>query len=123
MIAAEVGVLMTNFFWVRLNNYGVGVVLRSENEYVKVGQHLYGFYGVLSLSMCQYLATETNVFADFAEYQVKEDESQYRVLPENSGLPWSVYVGAAGMPGKTAYMAWKASWIEAYLSMPADLRL
>jgi NADPH-dependent curcumin reductase CurA len=46
---------------------------------------------------------------DFAEYIVATDEKQYRVLPENSGLPWSVYVGAAGMPGKTAYMAWKAS--------------
>jgi hypothetical protein len=29
------------------------------------------------------------------------------VLPEDSGLPWSVYVGAAGMPGQTAYYAWK----------------
>jgi NADPH-dependent curcumin reductase CurA len=43
---------------------------------------------------------------------VANDEKQYRLLPENAGLPWSVYVGAAGMPGKTAYMAWKVSAVS-----------
>jgi NADPH-dependent curcumin reductase CurA len=28
-------------------------------------------------------------------------------LEKDPKLPWTVYVGAAGMPGKTAYMGWK----------------
>jgi hypothetical protein len=30
----------------RIYNFGVGVVLRSENNAVKVGQHLYGIYSM-----------------------------------------------------------------------------
>ncbi|KAG6892142.1 hypothetical protein C0995_005198, partial [Termitomyces sp. Mi166 len=43
------------------------------------------------------------------EYNVFKDlESEGLMVIENEeGLPWSVYVGAAGMPGKTAYFAWK----------------
>jgi hypothetical protein len=31
----------------------------------------------------------------------------YKVLENADNLPWSAYIGAAGMPGKTAVMAWK----------------
>ncbi|KAG6891985.1 hypothetical protein C0993_005293, partial [Termitomyces sp. T159_Od127] len=43
------------------------------------------------------------------EYSVFKDlETQGLMVIENKeGLPWSVYVGAAGMPGQTAYYAWK----------------
>jgi NADPH-dependent curcumin reductase CurA len=41
------------------------------------------------------------------EYFIGKNAAQFRVLPEDSGLPWSVFVGAAGMPGQTAYYAWK----------------
>jgi len=71
-----------------LQNFGVGVVLRSENADVKVGSHLYGMF-------------------EFVEYFIGKNAAQFRVLPEDSGLPWSVFVGAAGMPGQTAYYAWK----------------
>lgn len=45
----------------------------------------------------------------------KEDEENakffggpaLRILHNEEKLPWSAYVGAAGMPGKTAVMAWK----------------
>jgi hypothetical protein len=46
--------------------------------------------------------------ADFVEYSVQNDPSKFRVLPE-LGIPWSVYVGAAGMPGETALYAWKVT--------------
>ncbi|KAF8986577.1 hypothetical protein BDQ17DRAFT_1436205 [Cyathus striatus] len=31
---------------------------------------------------------------------------ELRVLDNKDNPPWSVFVGAAGMPGKTAYIAW-----------------
>ncbi|KDQ64391.1 hypothetical protein JAAARDRAFT_28018 [Jaapia argillacea MUCL 33604] len=71
-----------------LENFGVGVVLRSENPAVKPGDHLYGYY-------------------TFEEYLIRNDPAPFRVLKNEQKLPWSVYVGAAGMPGQTAYYAWK----------------
>ncbi|KZV91805.1 alcohol dehydrogenase [Exidia glandulosa HHB12029] len=71
-----------------ISNFAVVKVLRSDNPSYKPGQHLYGF-------------------ADFAEYIVISEPSHWRVLPENSNVPWSVYVGVAGMPGKTAVYGWK----------------
>jgi NADPH-dependent curcumin reductase CurA len=44
----------------------------------------------------------------FVEYSIQSDPSKFRVLPE-LGIPWSVYVGAAGMPGETALYAWKVT--------------
>jgi len=71
-----------------LSNHGVGVVVRSENADVKVGDHIYGFML-------------------FQEYNIFSDLKGLRKLPNEKNLPWTAYVGAAGMPGKTAYMAWK----------------
>jgi len=71
-----------------LSNYGVVVVLRSENPAFKKGDHLYG--GVY-----------------FQQYIVSDKVDNYRILENKEGLPWSAYVGAAGMPGKTAWFAWK----------------
>lgn len=64
-------------------SHGVGVVVRSENAKVKVGSHVYGVI-------------------PHQEYSVFKDlESQGLVVIENEeGLPWSVYLGAAGMPGE-----------------------
>ncbi|KAG6883698.1 hypothetical protein C0992_008099, partial [Termitomyces sp. T32_za158] len=73
-----------------LVSHGVGVVVRSENAKVKVGSHVYGVIA----------HQEYSVFKDL--------ESQGLTVIENKEmLPWSVYVGAAGMPGQTAYYAWK----------------
>ncbi|KAF7965960.1 hypothetical protein HWV62_39162 [Athelia sp. TMB] len=73
-------------------NYGVAVVLRSENPAFKKGDHLYG--GVY-----------------FQQYIVSNNVDNYRILENKEGLPWSAYVGAAGMPGKTAWFAWK-EWAD-----------
>ncbi|KAH7912767.1 alcohol dehydrogenase [Hygrophoropsis aurantiaca] len=68
--------------------YGIGVVLRSENATVKVGAHLYGIL-------------------PFQEYTVLPDTKGLTFIEKRENLPWSVYVGAAGMPGQTAYVGWK----------------
>ncbi|EKM53341.1 uncharacterized protein PHACADRAFT_259646 [Phanerochaete carnosa HHB-10118-sp] len=69
-------------------NFGVGVVVRSENKGVKVGDHLYGTF-------------------PFQEYFILPGLEGSRILENKEGLPWSAYVGIAGMPGQTAYTAWK----------------
>ncbi|KAI0649878.1 NAD-P-binding protein [Trametes meyenii] len=71
-----------------LYNYGVGVVVRSENPAVKPGDHLYGIF-------------------KFQHYVIENNSQQYRVIENKEGLPWSVYVGVCGMPGETADYAWK----------------
>ncbi|KAH9832053.1 NAD(P)-binding protein [Rhodofomes roseus] len=73
-----------------LDNFGVGVVLRSESDELKVGDHVYGYY-------------------PFQEYVVYEDIAALRlarVLKNEEGLPWSVYVGVCGLPGHTAHHGW-----------------
>lgn len=71
-----------------LDNYGVGVVLRSENPATKAGDHVYGEL-------------------PFQEYAVlKQLPTSFRILENAEGLPWSTYVGVLGMPGQTAYHAW-----------------
>jgi len=71
-----------------LDNFGVGIVLRSEDSKVKAGDHLYGRF-------------------EFQAYVITQDVSQFKVLENKEKLPWSAYVGAAGMPGQTAYIGWK----------------
>ncbi|TFY56028.1 hypothetical protein EVJ58_g7887 [Rhodofomes roseus] len=73
-----------------LDNFGVGVVLRSESDELKVGDHVYGYY-------------------PFQEYVVYEDIAALRlarVLKNEEGLPWSVYVGVCGLPGHTVHHGW-----------------
>ncbi|KAJ7120596.1 hypothetical protein C8R43DRAFT_1090904 [Mycena crocata] len=70
--------------------FGISVVLRSETAGVEVGNHIYGH--------------TTN----FQEYAVISDLGVLQVIEKHPDLPWTAYVGAAGMPGKTAYMGWKA---------------
>ncbi|EIN10542.1 NAD(P)-binding protein [Punctularia strigosozonata HHB-11173 SS5] len=69
-----------------ISNFGVGVVVRSENPEVQVGDHLYGFY-------------------TFEEYIVRNDASSFKKI--KGEVSWSAFVGVAGMPGKTAYYGYK----------------
>jgi len=71
-----------------LSNHGVAVVLRSENPKIKAGDHLYGVF-------------------PFQEYIIRQDVDNLRVIQNEEQLPWSTYVGTLGMPGKTAWFAWK----------------
>ncbi|KAK7440811.1 hypothetical protein VKT23_016889 [Stygiomarasmius scandens] len=71
--------------------YGVGKVVRSEHsEYVK-GDYV------------------TSVAMEHAEYWIptKDDIPTIKKFTPEPGLPLSVYLGAAGMPGRTAYIGWK----------------
>ena len=43
----------------------------------------------------------------FSEYWVAPKLDGFRILENKENLPWSAYVGVAGMPGQTAYCAWK----------------
>jgi hypothetical protein len=36
---------------------------------------------------------------DMEEYNIRKSMTGLRILSNELGLPWSVYVGAAGMPG------------------------
>ncbi|CCM01058.1 uncharacterized protein FIBRA_03106 [Fibroporia radiculosa] len=71
-----------------LENFGVGVVLRSEHSSVSAGDHLYGLF-------------------PFQEYFVSKDPGPFRVLDNKEHLPWSTYVGVCGMPGQTAHHGWR----------------
>jgi len=73
-----------------LNGFGVGVVVRSENSEVKPGDHVYGIFDHVNYAVKKDLATEG-----------------LRIIENKDNLPWSTYIGVLGMPGKTAYMAWR----------------
>ncbi|KAJ7093537.1 alcohol dehydrogenase [Mycena epipterygia] len=72
-----------------LQGYGIGIVLRSENPDVAAGQYVHG--------------TEL----PHQEYSILPNATGLTFLEKDPKLPWTVYVGAAGMPGQTAYMGWK----------------
>lgn len=72
-----------------ISNFGVGVVLRSEDSAIKPGDH------VCSGDIL------------FQEYFVATDASLFQVLENKENLPWSVYVGVCGMPGQTAHHGWR----------------
>ncbi|GAA6031878.1 hypothetical protein JCM8097_003315 [Rhodosporidiobolus ruineniae] len=69
-----------------IQNFGVGEVVKSNNSKFKEGQHLYGTF-------------------EFSHYVVvpKAQADSLRILENKEGLPWTTWVGAAGMPGQTAW--------------------
>ncbi|KAJ6555446.1 chaperonin 10-like protein [Mycena vulgaris] len=70
-------------------SFGVGLVLRSEDPDVTPGRYISG------------------MAFPHQEYFVVPGMMGLIFLEKNPKLPWTVYVGAAGMPGKTAYFGWK----------------
>ncbi|KAF9461631.1 NAD(P)-binding protein [Collybia nuda] len=75
-----------------ISGHGVSVVLRSRNPHFKEGAHVRGFM-------------------DFAEYCIIEGDGfpmQSLILLKNDlQLPWSLYVGILGVPGRTAVFGWR----------------
>ncbi|KAF5335316.1 hypothetical protein D9611_011771 [Ephemerocybe angulata] len=92
-----------------IDGYGVGVVLKSKSSEFKKGAHVYGtfstYIGTHNPGLSRN-ATDTCV-SEHQNYIVFPNRADLMVLDNKQKLPWSYYVGAAGMPGKTAYMAWK----------------
>jgi hypothetical protein len=82
-----------------LINFGVAIVLRSEDPKVKVGDHVYGLLGE-SCSILVIMSISDGVHKAFQAYINMPSASALRVLENKEKLPWSVYVGAAGMPGE-----------------------
>ncbi|KAK0462862.1 uncharacterized protein EV420DRAFT_1521346 [Desarmillaria tabescens] len=74
-----------------LTNHGVGLVLRSENPNIKAGKHITGVINFQQYSVI------TDLKLAKARVITKTEES----------IPWSAYVGVLGMPGKTAFYAWR----------------
>ncbi|KAJ6574378.1 alcohol dehydrogenase [Mycena capillaripes] len=70
-----------------IDGYGVCVVLRSDNPEVAAGKHVYGIM-------------------PHQQYTILPSMEGLIFLEKNPKLPWTVFVGAAGMPGKTAFMGW-----------------
>ncbi|VDB99984.1 unnamed protein product [Peniophora sp. CBMAI 1063] len=75
-----------------LYGYGLGKVIRSEDEAYKPGDVVHGMVFHEEYSVYNGPLTP---FVPFHKL-------------ENIGLPWSVYTGVLGMPGQTAYYGWKA---------------
>jgi hypothetical protein len=71
-----------------LQGHGVAVVVRSESLQVKVGEHVYGFF-------------------EHKNYAIRKDLTGLQIIDNPNKLPWSTFIGVLGMPGKTAFMAWK----------------
>ncbi|KIY69837.1 NAD-P-binding protein [Cylindrobasidium torrendii FP15055 ss-10] len=73
-------------------NFGVGRILRSENSDYTPGYHVSGYF-------------------NFEEYIVLTaatiPHSMFQKIDNKAGIPWSAYLGAAGMPGQTAYYGYK----------------
>ncbi|KAF9001015.1 alcohol dehydrogenase [Cyathus striatus] len=77
-----------------IQNFGIGLVLRSENNGYKKGDYVYGFLPFFNYTIIQPPMDPTSF-----EY--------LRIIDNKYNLPLSVFIGAAGMPGQTAFMAWK----------------
>ncbi|KAJ6452500.1 hypothetical protein C8R45DRAFT_1040828 [Mycena sanguinolenta] len=73
-----------------LNGLGIGVVLRSESPGVEPGAYVRG-----ALSHQEYVIVPNIAGA------------MLQVIERDPKLDLSVYLGAAGMPGETAYMGWR----------------
>ncbi|GHJ90132.1 hypothetical protein NliqN6_6534 [Naganishia liquefaciens] len=85
-----------------LTGHGVAVVIRAaEDSKYKVGDHV---YGVIPYQQYIFFPGEQKVDEETKKFL---GPSPLRVIKNEEGLPWSAYIGAAGMPGKTAFMAWK----------------
>ncbi|KAJ7119346.1 NAD(P)-binding protein [Mycena crocata] len=67
---------------------GIGVVLRSDVAGVEPGCHVRGML-------------------EHKEYVIIQNPAALEVVEKDPKLGWSVYIGAAGMPGEAAFMGWR----------------
>ena len=79
-------------------------MLRSEDAQVKVGDYVYGIFRAYPSPAVSHALTSP---AAFMQYFVRPSLAGFLVLENKEGLPWPAYLGVMGMPGQTAYCAWK----------------
>ena len=72
-----------------LTNFFVGKVVKSDNSKFKLGQYVYGLAGYEEYTVHPQAQTDSLRVLSDAELKL--------------GLPLTTWVGAAGMPGQTAY--------------------
>ncbi|GAA5831826.1 hypothetical protein JCM11251_003900 [Rhodosporidiobolus azoricus] len=71
-----------------LEGYAVGTVVRSEHDSIKVGDTFRGFLA----------------YSEYVHVPKKKIGGPNKVLANTEGLPFTTLVGAAGMPGQTAWV-------------------
>ena len=75
---------------------------------MKAGDHVNGIFRTYySHSLGSYAALLNSRILAFQKFFVLPSLEGFRVLENKEKLPWSTYVGAAGMPGQTAFFGWK----------------
>lgn len=79
----------------RFNGHAVAVVVKSEDSGFPVGTHVYGVFPYQAYLYFPKQKSEPDAFLGGAPLTI---------LHNKENLPWSAYIGAAGMPGRTAYM-------------------
>ncbi|KAF9470331.1 hypothetical protein BDN70DRAFT_765471, partial [Pholiota conissans] len=67
--------------------FEVGIVVRSENPAFKTGDDVYGIFG--------------------HQHYIIKNVLRIKEIMNPNNLPWSTFIGVLGMPGRTAFMAWK----------------
>ena len=116
---------------IRITGFAVALVVRSEVPTIKPGTQVHTFicqspsplslpsqFRSLTHTSTPNLKSATNLkFAPnlksphkptaYQTYVVVPNADLLAPLPNEAGIPWTAYVGAAGMPGQTAYMGWK----------------
>ncbi|KAK7047625.1 hypothetical protein VNI00_006393 [Paramarasmius palmivorus] len=74
--------------------FGLGVVIRSESPEVKPGDHVEG-----GLTFEEYSIRST--------LRGSNPVMNLTLIENKENIPWTAYVGVAGMPGRTAFYGWK----------------
>jgi NADPH-dependent curcumin reductase CurA len=110
---------------ISISGHAVAKVIKSKSSRFPEGTHIYGALRKhpslpwhvrgLALTNDPFRSVAYVTYIRRVAPTEKEDEENakffggpaLRILHNEEKLPWSAYVGAAGMPGKTAVMAWK----------------
>jgi len=80
-----------------MNGHGVAAVVRSENEKIPAGSYLYGFLPYQAYTIIPALDSHAENLAKLG----------LQTITNPLNLPWTNFVGGAGMPAQTAYYAVK----------------
>ena len=92
-----------------MDNFGVGIVLRSENKDFKPGDFVDGY---LSTRFYPYITRQAlTSLVEFQEYSIWPPADFHnldylQVVNRPKEIPASVYTGALGLAGKSAFSAY-----------------
>ncbi|KZP05193.1 alcohol dehydrogenase [Athelia psychrophila] len=75
-----------------VDNFGIGLILRSEDSNFHAGMHVYGY--------CP--------FQEYSIINMKASLFPWFPLEKPEGVNWSTFIGPIGMPGQSAYLGYRA---------------